>query len=267
MWLSELHLLFRRRRTVVLLSVLAAVPVLSGIALRFFGAGGGGGNGPAFLSDVTHNGIFVALTAFAIVIVFLLPLCVSMVSGDMVAGEASQGTLRYLLIRPAGRTRLLAAKFATTVVFCLAAALTVAIAGLVVGAILFPLGRVTTISGFSIPLSTGILRTFEAAGVVGVSMIGLAAVGLFISTLTESAWGAMGATLVVFIAAVIANSVPQLHAIQPYLFLNHWQGFVDLLRLPVGYGSIESNLLLQACWAAVFLLAAWARFTRTDVLS
>ncbi|MGH9065699.1 MAG: ABC transporter permease [Acidimicrobiales bacterium] len=265
MWSSELGLVFRRRRTIVLLVLLAAVPVLAAVAIRV--AGNGGGGGPAFVSDITHNGVFAAIAGLTLVLTFPLPLAVAIVAGDTIAGEANLGTLRYLLARPTGRTRLLAAKFGTTIVFCVVAALVVAAAGLVAGAILFPLGRVTTVSGFSISLTTGVLRAFEAAGIVGVSMIGLAAIGLFISTVTEVPVGAMAGTLGAFIAVQIADSVPQLHTIHPELFLQHWSAFADLLRVPVGYGSIEADLLLQLCWAAVFAAAAWARFTTADVLS
>lgn len=269
MWRSELGLLFRRRRTIALLCLLGAVPVLAAVAIFVSGSGpgAGGGGGPAFLSEVTHNGVFAALGGLSVVMVFLLPLSVAIVAGDTIAGEAGLGTLRYLLARPVGRTRLLAAKFATTVVFCVVAAVVVAAAGLVAGAALFPLGRVTTVSGFSESLAMGVLRAFEAAGLVGVSMIGLAAVGLFVSTLTEVPAGAMAATLGVYIAVQIADSVPQLRSIQPVLFSNHWAAFGDLLRVPVGYGSIEADLLLQLGWAVVFVAAAWARFTTADVLA
>ncbi|MGH9068533.1 MAG: ABC transporter permease [Acidimicrobiales bacterium] len=264
MWRSELGLLFRRRRTIALLAVLAAVPILAAVAIA---VAGGGSGGPAFLSDLTHNGVFAALAGLTLVVAFLLPLSVAIVAGDTIAGEASLGTLRYLLARPTGRTRLLVVKFGTTVVFCIVAALVVAVAGLVVGAILFPLGPVTTLSGFDVSLATGVLRVFEAAGIVGVSMIGLAAIGLFVSTLTEVPVGAMGATVVIFIAVQIADNVPQLHSIHPGLFSNHWMAFADLLRAPISYGSIEADLLLQGCWALVFFLAAWARFTTADVLA
>ncbi|SRR5579875_698213 len=265
MWRSELRLVFRRRRTLVLLAVLAAVPVLAAVAIRVSGSASAGG--PPFLADITHNGVFAALAGLALALGFLLPLSVSVVAGDAIAGEAGLGTLRYLLVRPVGRTRLLAAKFGVVVVFCLVAALMVAGAGLVIGAVLFPVGRVTTISGFSISLTTGVLRTLEAAGIVGVSMVGLAAIGLFISTLTEAPLAAMAGTLVFWIAVQIADSVPQLASIHPVLFTDHWSSFVDLLRLPVGYSSVEADLLLQGCWGLVFVLAAWARFTTADILA
>ncbi len=262
---SELALVFRRRRTIALLVLLAAIPILTSILVKTLGSTGGGG--PAFLGDITHNGVFASLAGLTLVIGFPLPLAVAVVAGDTIAGEASMGTLRYLLVRPAGRTALLAAKFGSIVVFCVVAALVVVIAGLAIGAILFPLGSVTTLSGFGISVWSGVGRAFEAGGIVGFSMIGLAAIGLFVSTLTEVGVGAMAGTLGAYIAVQIADSVPQISTIHPELFVNHWTAFGDLLRVPVAYGGIESDLLVQLCWTVVFVAAAWARFTTADILA
>ncbi len=268
MWLSELRLVFGRRRTKALLAALAAIPVLAALAVRLFSSpGSGGGGGPAFFDQITHNGVFVALGGLAVAIPFFIPLTVAVVSGDTMAGEASLGTLRNLLARPVGRTRLLAAKLASAMAFCLAAALVVVIAGLIAGAVLFPLGRVTTLSGFTISLADGLLRSLLAGLVVGASMLGLACIGLFVSTLTEIPVGAMAATAAIAIAIQIADGISQLHAIQPYLLTHHWLAFGDLLRVPINFANIISDMFLQLAWGTVFLAAAWARFSTQDVLA
>ena len=90
--------------------------------------------GPGFFEAITSNGLFVAFAALAATLPLFLPLAVAAASGDAIAGEANQGTLRYLLTIPAGRTRLLLTKYAAVVVFGLAATALVALAGVVVGA-------------------------------------------------------------------------------------------------------------------------------------
>lgn len=169
---SELTTTLRRRRTLALLGVLAAVPVLIGIAVRIetsdgSAAGpGGGGAGPAFLSQVTNNGLFLVFASLAATLPVFLPMAVGVIAGDAVAGEANAGTLRYLLVAPAGRTRLLLAKYASTLAFCLVATLVVAASALAVGALLFPTEDVTTISGTRIGFGEGLLR----AGLVAVAV-------------------------------------------------------------------------------------------------
>src|SRR5262245_29678700 len=208
MWLAELAQLYRRRRIQVILIVLALVPIGIATAVRFSG-GPQGGDGPQFLNQVTHNGVFAALAGLTITLPVFLPLAVSVVAGDAIAGEAGLGTLRYLLVRPSGRTRLIAAKALSLLVFCIAAAVTVAVAGLLIGAVLFPVGRVTTLSGDTLPLTSGMVRIAAAAALVGLSLLGLSAIGLFVSTMTDVAVGAMAVTLGLLILSAVLDAIPQ----------------------------------------------------------
>ncbi|MBT2397672.1 ABC transporter permease [Streptomyces sp. ISL-100] len=274
---SELTTTFRRWRTLALLAVLAAVPVLIGIAVKIetsdgssIGGGGGGGGegggaGPAFLTQITNNGLFLVFAALAATLPVFLPMAVGVIAGDAVAGEANAGTLRYLLVAPAGRTRLLLAKYVSTMVFCLVATLTVAASALATGALLFPLGEVTTISGTQISFGEGLVRAAVVAAVVAASLVGLAAIGVFVSTLTNSGVAAMAATVGLLITVQILDTIPQLDAIHPYLFPHRWLSFTDLLREPVYWDEVLDNLGLQALYAAVFGSAAWARFTTKDI--
>ncbi|MFD9543614.1 ABC transporter permease [Streptomyces sp. NPDC060022] len=268
---SELTTTLRRWRTLALLGVLAAVPVLIGIAVRIetsdgSSAGpGGGGGGPAFLAQVTNNGLFLVFAALSATLPVFLPMAVGVVAGDSVAGEASGGTLRYLLVAPAGRTRLLLAKYASVLVFCLFATLVVAASALAVGALLFPVGEVTTISGTRIGFGEGLVRAGLIAVAVAVSLTGFAALGLFVSTLTNSGIAAMAATVGVLITVQILDAMPQLDGIHPYLFPHYWMSFTDLLRDPVYWDEMARNLGLQGAYVAVFGSAAWARFTTKDI--
>ncbi|MCX4828698.1 ABC transporter permease [Streptomyces sp. NBC_01016] len=267
---SELTVTLRRWRTLALLAVLAGVPILIGVAVKIETSGdgaAGGGGGPAFIAQITNNGLFLVFTALAATLPFFLPMSVGVVAGDAVAGEASAGTLRYLLVAPAGRTRLLLTKYATVLAFCLLATLVVAVSALVTGLLLFPLGDVVTISGTRIGFGEGLWRAFLIALVVAASLVGIAAVGLFISTLTGSGIGAMATTVGLLITVQILDQIPQLHAIQPYLFSHQWLSFADLMRAPVYWDDVVKNLELQALYAAVFGSAAWARFTAKDITS
>ncbi|MEV7029452.1 ABC transporter permease [Streptomyces sp. NPDC093272] len=267
---SELAVTLRRWRTLALLGVLAAVPVLIGIAVRIEtqgdGQGGGdGGGGPAFIAQITNNGLFLVFTALAATLPFFLPMAVGVVAGDAIAGEANAGTLRYLLVAPAGRTRLLLTKYATTMAFCLLATLVVAASALAVGALLFPLGDLTTISGTRISFTEGLGRALLIALVVAASLTGTAALGLFVSTLTNSGIAAMATTVGLLITVQILDQIPQLHALQPYFFSHYWLSFADLMRDPVYWDDLVKNLELQALYVAVFGSAAWARFGTKDI--
>ncbi|WP_371131068.1 ABC transporter permease [Arthrobacter sp. SDTb3-6] len=263
---SELSVMFRRRRTWAMLAALAAVPVLIAVAVRVTGAGSGG-EGPAFLDRITHNGLFVVLTALVLCTPLFLPLTVGVVSGDTLAGEAGLGTLRYLLAAPAGRARLLLVKYVGTAVFCAAATSAVLLAGTVAGLALFPSGPVPLLSGDLVDVWTAEGRIVLVGAYVFVSLLGLAAVGLFISTLTDVPVGAMAATVVLAIAAQVLDALPQLDWLHPWLFSHWWLGFADLLRQPVEWTSFGNNAVLQLGYVLVFGALAYGRFATKDVLS
>jgi ABC-2 type transport system permease protein len=264
--LSEIAVLFRRRRTWALLLALAAIPVLIAVAVRVSSAVPPG-RGPAFLDRITQNGLFVAFTAMLVSVPLFLPLTVGVVAGDTIAGEANLGTLRYLLVAPAGRVRLLLVKYAGALAFCLAAPLTVAIAGAAIGAALFPVGPVTLLSGDVIQPPEAVLRLLLISAYLAVSLAGLSAIGLFLSTLTVVPVGAMAATVVLSVVSQVLDQLPQLEWLHPWLFSHYWLGFGDLLRQPVLWDSFASNALLQAGYVAMFGALAYGRFVTKDVLS
>jgi ABC-2 type transport system permease protein len=263
---SELRTLFRRWRTLAILAVLAGVPVLFGVAVRVFSAPSPG-EGPPMLDRVTQNGLFVGVTALIVSVPLFVPLAIGVVAGDTIAGEANLGTLRYLLLAPAGRTRLLLVKYAGAAVFCLVASLTVILSGAIVGVVLFPVGPVTLLSGDTVGVGEAALRALLIGSYVAVSMLGLSAIGLFISTLTEIPVGAMAATVTLAITSQILDGIPQLDWLHPWLFTHHWLDIGDLLRVPISWASFGQNALLQAGYIAAFSAAAWARFSGRDVLS
>ena len=266
---SELRLVFRRRRNLALLGVVAAIPVIIGIALRVAAPppAGGGGGGPAFLSQVAGNGVFLSFLALTVMLTLVLPLVVAVVSGDSVAGEAGYGTLRYLLAVPAGRTRLLGIKYLAAVAFGLCAAAVVSVVSLLCGVILFPVGPVTLLSGTTVPLAGGLLRLLFVTLYVGAAMAALAAVGIAISTFTEHGIGAIAALAVIVVASQVADNVPQFAAVQPFLPTHWWTMFDSLLRSPIDTTTLLHGLLSFAVYLAIFGSIAWARFTSTDITS
>ena len=264
---SEITVLFRRRRTLAMLAALAAVPVLVAVAVRLSSAGSTPGRGPAFLDSITQNGLFVALTGLTVAIPLFLPLTVGVVAGDTIAGEANLGTLRYLLVAPAGRIRLLLIKYAATALFCAVATVVVVLAGLAIGAALFPVGPVTLLSGDTVGVGDYTVRSLLMACYVTVSLLGLSAIGLFMSTLTTVPVGAMAATIVLSALSQILDALPQLEWLHPWLFSHHWFGFADLLRQPISWAAFGDNAVLQLCYIAVFGTLAYGRFATKDILS
>jgi len=264
---SELSVLFRRRRTWAMLFTISMIPVLLAIAVKLSGSTLPPGEGPPFLDRVSQNGMFVGFTAMIMAIPLFLPLTIGVVAGDTIAGEANTGTLRYLLVAPVSRGRLLLVKYFGAVAFALAATFTLMITGIIIGVILFPVGPVTLLSGDVISIPAALLRIFLVVIYVSISLMGLISVGLFVSTLTVIPVGAMAATVVISTVTQILGTLPQISVIHPFLISYYWLGFADLLRNPMSVSSFTSNTLLQLGYIAIFGSFAYSRFTTKDVLS
>jgi ABC-2 type transport system permease protein len=265
----ELRKLFRRPRTWVTIGLLNALPVLVAVLLAWTDLAPRPGEGPVFLSAVLTNGTLYPLAALAIVLPLFLPIAVSVVAGEAVAGEAQGGTLRYLLARPAGRTRLLVAKLIAVIAFVVVTVVVVAGVGYLVGQLLFevqPAGG-TALSGTSLTSEELAVRTLLAIGYVTVSMLGVAAFALFFSTLTDSPLGATLGALAVLIASSLLFTLDAASSFAPYLPTRYWLAFVDLFRDPVLWRDVGRGVALQAVYVVVLLGAAWANFTTKDVTS
>ena len=265
--LSELQVMFTRRRTWAMLAAIALIPILLAIAVYASADRLAPGEGPPFVDRVTQNGLFTGFAAMLLATPLFLPLTVAVVSGDTIAGEAGQGTLRYLLIAPVGRLRLLIVKYLGTVVFVIAGTLTLMIAGALIGSLLFPVGPVTLLSGDVIGLGESLARMGLVALYVTVSLLGMLAIGLFISTLTTIPVGAMTGVLVASGVSQILDNLPQVAVIHPWLFTHYWLDFADMLRQPIELGNLGANLLLQLGYVALFGALAYGRFSSKDVLS
>ena len=153
---SELKIIFGRRRNIAGLGVLAAVPVILAVSIRLSSSGQVGG--PNFISAIAGNGLFVAFAALALELPLFLPLAVSAISGDSVAGEANLGTLRYLLAIPAGRTRLLVIKYFRDCDLRFRGDVPGCAVGIDHGLALFGGGDMTLLSGTQTSLADGVWR-------------------------------------------------------------------------------------------------------------
>jgi ABC-2 type transport system permease protein len=271
----ELRKLALRPRVWASLFLLCLLPAIVGVFLATADFAPPPGQGGAFLSAVLSNGSLYPAAALALVLPIFLPLSVAVTAGDSIAGEASSGMLRYLLARPVGRTRLLAAKFVALAVFILVAVLLVVATSLALGLWLFGGGAeavggpggVTSLSGPTLS-TTGLgLRLLGAIGYIIVSMLGFGAIGVFLSTVSDSALGAALGALGVLITSSVLETLDAAAVVKPYLPTHYWLSWIDFFRDPVFWRNIDSGLLLQAGYIVVFFGAAWANFATKDVTS
>jgi ABC-2 type transport system permease protein len=272
------------------LILLCALPIIVAIFISVTNLVPAPGQGPAFLSAVLSDGSLYPAAGLAIVLPVFLPVSVAVLSGDGVAGESGTGMLRYLLTRPVARTRLLTAKLVGTMSFVVTAVILVAVTSYITGVLAFGSNGLKPVSassssgavssattGVSIgtvstslsgtPLGTGqlILRVAYGIGYISVSMLGVAAIALFLSTLTDSALGAALGALAVLVTSEVLATLDAAGSVKPYLPTNYWLAWIDLFRDPILWHNVVRGFGIQAIYAVVFLGLAWANFSTKDV--
>jgi ABC-2 type transport system permease protein len=266
----ELLKLLRRPRTWVTVAALNALPSLVAVLLALTDLGPRPGTGPPFLSAVLTDGTLFPLAAMGIVLPLFLPVAVAVVGGDAVAGEAQAGTLRYLLVRPVRRGHLLVAKLVSVVAFVVISVAAVALVGYVEGRLLLgdaPTTGVVSVSGSTLTQGEMAQRSVLAFGFVVLCMLGVAAIAVFFSTLTDSAVAAALGTIGFLIASTVLLGLDAADSLKPYLLTRYWLAFVDLFRDPIRWGDVVRGLVSQLSYLVVFTAAAWANFATRDVTS
>jgi ABC-2 type transport system permease protein len=277
----ELAKLARRPRSWVAIALLCGLPILVAIFVAVTKVAPPPGQGPALLSAVLSNGSLFPAAALAIVLPIFLPISVAVIAGDAIAGEASAGMLRYLLARPVGRTRLLVAKLIALIAYVLFAVLAVAVTSYLTGRILFgdkPIaltsGSITSqgviansLSGTPLTPADVLLRTVGAVAFIAVSMLGVGAIALFLSTLTDSSLAAALGAMAALITSGVLVALNAATSISPYLPTEYWLAWLDFFRQPILWRDIDRGFAIQAVYVVVFLGAAWANFASKDVTS
>jgi ABC-2 type transport system permease protein len=282
----ELVKLARRPRNWVSLALLCGLPVLVAVFVVVTHLVPPPGQGPTLLSDVLSSGNLYPAAALAIVLPVFLPIAVAVVGGDSIAGEAGSGMLRYLLARPVGRARLLTAKLVALVVYVLTAVVLVAVTAYLTGIVLFgaapvtaPTGggtlaapspvaaAATSLSGTAVTPAGLVLRIVGAVAFIAVSMLGVGAIALFLSTLTNSPLAAALGALAALITSQVLVTLNSADAVAPYLPTRYWLAWIDFFREPILWRNIDRGLAVQAVYVVVFLGAAWAHFATKDITS
>jgi len=297
----ELVKLLRRPRTWISVVLTCALPFMVAVFITITHLVPPPGQGSAFLSAVLQDGALYPAAALALVLPVFLPVAVAVVAGDSIAGEATGGTLRYLLVRPVGRTRLLVAKLVSVIVYVLLVVLAVTFTAYATGVLLLgpsqaaavgqvpgvpggaaggsvpglagqaPTagqaagGAVTSLSGAPLSLVQLTERTAGAIAFITVSMLGVAAIALFLSTITDSALGSALGALAALVASEVLVTLNAATVVQPYLPTRYWLAWIDFFRQPVFWRDIQRGFGIQAVYVVVLLAAAWANFSTKDI--
>jgi ABC-2 type transport system permease protein len=200
-----------------------------------------------------------------------IPIVLTIVAGDQIAGEGNAGTFRFLLTHAVSRSRIIAAKFIVTLIYT--AVMVLFIVGLTLGLSLWVFG-----SGDLLVIRRGILVIPEAQlpyhflmayGLATLAMFVVSSLCFLFSALTDNSIGPIIATMAVIIVSIIIITLPfeLFQAIRPYLFVNYFDAWQKVFDDPIPWDLIRTNVLILTGFIAAFFLAAMIYFDRKDILS
>ena len=272
----ELFKMFRKPRTYIAFAAIAAIIVLVQLALYI--------DGDTYLdfmmrsintSFIVEGNKMNGYLVFFIVLQTLLmhvPLLISLVAGDMVAGEANMGTLRLIASKPVSRTKLMLSKFVATCIYTLLLLTFMAILGLGGSIIIFGTSDLMVFKSDMLVLidrNDVMWRYFAAYGFAGLSMITVAALAFLLSVFADNSIGPIIAAMSIIILFTVLTTmdIGLFNKMKPFLFTNHmlnWKGFLDR---PVDYGEVLKSILVLAGHVVFFVSLAIYIFRRKDILS
>ncbi|MEY3433257.1 MAG: hypothetical protein RL131_1193 [Bacteroidota bacterium] len=284
----ELYKIFRKPRTYIAFGAVSAIVGL--IQLGFYADGDSymqfGMQSFSDSFDVEGNIMNGYLMAYIILQLLLVhvPLLIALVAGDMISGEAAQGTLRVLMTKPVSRTSLILGKFTAAGIYTLLLLLWMAIWTLGFSMAIFGVDDMLILKSTQVTqiVSSDVLWRYAAAFVFAcLAMLTVAALSFFLSLFAENSIGPIMATMSIIIVFTILNTLdlPVFEQIKPFLFTTHmlgWKGFFDVTVNDNNeqiVGSIENLPAVLSSGAVLlahiflFLGVSIFLFRRKDILS
>jgi ABC-2 type transport system permease protein len=216
------------------------------------------------------NGYFV--TAFIMNSLWIhIPFLVTLGAGDQLAGEATGGTYRILLIRPASRTKILFAKYATTLLYVLALVIFMALLSLGLGVLLFGTGDLL-VPGRNlviIPSGEALWRLGVGFALATWGMWTVASLAFLFSSLVENGIGPIVGAMSVIIVFYIISNVPVdlFTSMKPYLFTTYLNVWSKVLEEPIPWGEVLNSTAILGAFNIGFFLLTWYIFAKKDILS
>lgn len=272
----ELFKIFKKPRTYIAFAAIAAIVWLIQLAMYV--------DGHKYMEFILQqleqsfqiggtvlNGYFICFMILQTLLVHV-PLLISLVAGDMVAGEANMGTLRLLMTKPVSRTQLMLSKFLAATIYTQLLLLFMAIISLVGSIVIFGTGDLMVLKSTSVTIldrSDVLWRYAGAFGFAALSMTTVASLAFLLSVFAENSIGPIISAMSIVILFTILTSldIPFFMALKPYLFTNHmlnWKGFFDS---PVDTSEVLKSALVLALHIIIFVSLSVYIFRKKDILS
>ncbi|MCL7429314.1 ABC transporter permease [Streptomyces sp. NPDC052415] len=263
----ELIRQLKRRRTLVMGAILAALPFVLLVAFAIGGEPDRGGDRITLMDTATSSGANFAAVNLFVSAGFLLVIPVALFCGDTVASEAGWASLRYLLAAPVPRARLLWSKLVVGLGLSLAAMVLLPVVALAVGSAAYGWGPLAIPTGGSLDPGTAAQRLVVVVAYIFVSQLVTAGLAFWLSTKTDAALGAVGGAVGLTIVGNVLDAVTALGDWRHFLPA-HWQfAWADAVQPTPEWSGMIQGVAVSVTYAVVLFALAFRGFARKDVVS
>jgi ABC-2 type transport system permease protein len=268
-WRSEWGRQWGRRRTLVAFALIAALPLILVGAFAFGDPPSGrSATASARFVDLAQSGSanFMLFTLF-VSSELLLILLAALFCGDPVPAEATWSSLRYLLMSPVRRARLLTSKLVVGIASTALAAVLLPAWALLVGGVAYGWAPLTNPVGEDLSWAQLMPRLALAIGYIFVTLLPVASIAFWLGVRSDAPLGAVGGAVLI---TIVLNILDQIDALDPWRnalpghYARSWQ---DAMAIEPVWTDMVHGGLWSLAWAALFTILAYRRFRRADILS
>jgi ABC-2 type transport system permease protein len=258
----EILKLLAQKRTYLGLFVAMVVPLIFTFVLIIKP---GGPNYIPLGRNIRETGLALPFVVLFFMSIWAFPLITALVAGDIVASESHNGTLKTILTRSRNRGQIFAAKMLATLTYTVAAILAMGVVGLTAASVAWGFNPLTSLSGTTVSAWHGLGLLAASLALYAWPMAGIAAFGLFLSTVTRNSAAAVVGTLMWALFMQLLGVLPGTEAIRPYLLGEQFQAWHGFLRTPADYTPVVRALWVCAIYVTVPIAAGYLVFLRRDV--
>mgnify|MGYP001007745390 CR=1 FL=1 len=216
------------------------------------------------LPDVASmfDGLFLSRLLLVPSFLLIMPIAVCTLCGDIIAGEAQDGSLKLYLARSRSRSNVFCAKFIAAFLVNLAYSLYFGLFGIILGIIVRGVNRVQLIFLIDDLLGNSLMLTSVADALLrygacilyfSFSLMALGAIALFFSVIFERMTTATVAAITLHFVSYAINALPIAEPIRPYLLVNMinngavlWMVNIPWQHLAVNLASLTGYIILFA---------------------
>ena len=201
-----------------------------------------------------------------------IPFLITLMAGDVVAGEGTAGTFRIYLTRPVSRARVLTSKLLAAATYSAALIAWLGILSLGLGNWWLGVGDVFLVDKQGIlilPWDLALGRFVLAYLFAFYTMLTVTALTFLFSVMVTNAIGPIVGTMAIIIVSGLLTII-QLDAFawfQKHLFTTHFVLWQYAFRDPIPWDQVLDSVIHLGAYSAIFVVLAFVLFRRKDVLT